>query len=184
MKNYSKGKIKFILIAVLLISVNEIVAFELTRPDSTHSIKPRGAMIRSAIFPGWGHLYVHKPVKGLVYFSLEAYHVYKFVQYNDIYRYVKDTKSEIGIEAWHNMTETEKKEKIKDVTGYELHDATWRPREIRNKYAWWCVGFYIIGMLDAYVDAQLYYFPKDNVELTTDNISRSIGISFSWSIRR
>ena len=33
----------------------------------------------------------------------------------------------------------------------------------RNTWAWWMVGLFVMGMLDAYVDAQLSTFPKKNV---------------------
>ena len=173
----------FILI-VLPTFTSGLLAFDYSRRDSVRIIKPRAALVRSAIIPGWGHLYVDKPIKSLIYFSLEAYHIYRFIEYNSIYQYVKDTKSKIGVETWSGLTDSQKKEQIKIVTGYELNDATWRPREMRNKYAWWCVGFYIIGMLDAYVDAHLYDFPIDKIELTADRESRSIGMAFSWNLGR
>jgi len=176
---------KNILILILFLMLKTgLLAFEYSTSDSARIIKPRSALIRSAIIPGWGHLYVHKPAKAVIYFSLEAYHVYQFIHYNDIYQYVKETKNTLGIETWSGLTETEKKEQIKTITGYELNDATWRPREIRNKYAWWCVGFYIIGMLDAYVDAHLYYFPVDKIELNADGELKSIGMTLSWNMRR
>lgn len=158
--------------------------------DTLRTIKPRGAMIRSALLPGWGQLYVRKPLKSLVYFSLEAYHIYQFVEYNDIYQYVIETKAAIGIEEWNNLGEDElfssieekRKAKIKEITRYELKDATWRPREIRNKYAWWCVGIYLIGILDAFVDAHLYYFPQEKIEVASfinrDRIE--VTISYGW----
>ena len=32
----------------------------------------------------------------------------------------------------------------------------------RNTYAWWIIGLYVWGMLDAYVDAQMSTFPSEN----------------------
>jgi len=176
-----KSRINIILIALIMLP-SGIFAIDNVTPDSVRQIMPKAALIRSAIVPGWGHLYVRKPIKGLIYFSLEAYHVYRFIEYNSIYQHVKETKNRLGIEVWSTLTEPQKKEQIKNITGYELQDATWRPREIRNKYAWWSVGFYLIGMLDAFVDAHLYYFPSDKVELTGDSRSVSMGIKISWSL--
>ncbi|MBU0713312.1 hypothetical protein KJ762_13400 [bacterium] len=180
------------ILIVLLMFTSGLLAFELSPKDSLRIIRPKAALIRSAIVPGWGHLYVKKPAKSLIYFSLEAYHVYQFVEYNSIYQYVKDTKNAIGIDEWnkiqvdesYNSIEEKRKEKIKEITGYQMKDATWRPREMRNKYAWWCVGFYFIGMLDAYVDAHLYYFPSNKIELTANGESKSIGMTFSWNLER
>ena len=181
----------FSIVCVLFIS-SELSALDFVSPDSARIINPKGAMIRSAIIPGWGHLYVKKPAKAAIYFSLEAYHLYQFNKYNSIYQHVKETKETIGIDEWNTINDDEnytsieekRKAKILAVTGYHLNDATWRPREIRNKYAWWCVGFYFIGMLDALVDAHLYYFPSDDVELTVDHKSKSVGMRLSWNIGR
>ncbi|MBN2600828.1 MAG: hypothetical protein JXR87_02425 [Candidatus Marinimicrobia bacterium] len=159
-----------------------LFASEYSQSDSTRIIKPKAALIRSAIIPGWGHLYVKKPAKSFIYFTLEAYHVYQFIEYNSIYQYVKETKNTVGIETWSTLTESQKKDQIKTSTGYEMKDATWRPREMRNKYAWWCVGFYFIGMLDAFVDAHLYYFPSNKIELSAIGEAKSIGMTFSWNL--
>ena len=32
----------------------------------------------------------------------------------------------------------------------------------RNRFAWWFIGIYLINIIDAYVDAELNTFPKDN----------------------
>jgi len=151
--------------------------------DSMRVVSPRSALIRSAIIPGWGQLYVKKPLKAAMYISLEAYHIYRLVEYNSIYQYVKDTKESVGVVVWNSLSEAEKKEQVKTVTGYDLTLNTWRPREKRNKYAWWCFGIYIIGMLDAYVDAHLYNFPSDNIELAMDPQAKSIGINISFNFR-
>lgn len=174
-------RIPFVLLFFIVTAAGEV--FEKMPSDSDRRIRPKAALIRSAILPGWGQFYVHKPLKGILYFSLEAYHLYQFIEYNAIYQHVKMTKEKVGIEVWRTLSETEKKDEIKTVTGYELNDATWRPREIRNKYGWWCVGFYLIGMLDAFVDAHLYYFPADKIELTGHPVTGSVGIRLSWNLR-
>ncbi len=41
---------------------------------------------------------------------------------------------------------------------------------IRNSYAWWIIGLYMMSILDAYVDAQLSTFPvKVNTEKDKEN---------------
>ncbi len=172
------------IILLLIVNGSLVWASERATPDSTRMIVPKSALIRSAIVPGWGQLYVHKPVKAAIYFSLESYHLYNFFKYNDIYQYVKETKNSLGVEAWNALSENEKKEQIKAITGYNLTLDSGRPRDMRNKYAWWCAGFYIAGMLDALVDAHLYYFPGDNIELMVNPETTGVGISFSWNIGR
>ena len=34
----------------------------------------------------------------------------------------------------------------------------------RNRFAWWFIGIYFINIIDAYVDAELNTFPKNNKE--------------------
>jgi hypothetical protein len=105
------------------------------------------------------------------------------IEYNSIYQYIKDTKESIGVNAWNSLSESDKKNQVKSVTGYELEINSWRAREKRNKYAWWCAGIYFIGMLDAYVDAHLYNFPSEKIELVLDTQTMSVGLKFSCNIR-
>ena len=35
----------------------------------------------------------------------------------------------------------------------------------RNTFGWWIIGLYIVGMIDAYVDAQLSTFPDSEKEI-------------------
>jgi len=103
--------------------------------------------------------------------SAESYFVYNFIHYDQLYSYVKETKNSIGVDVWVQMTESQKQDSIFSITGKEIGLNSWRPREIRNKYAWWCIGNYIICLMDAVVDAHLINFPKDAVELTMDGIT-------------
>ena len=160
-------------------------AQELPSLDSTRKlISPRAALIRSAIIPGWGQLYVHKPFKEVIYVSLEAYHLYNLFEYNAICRHVEDTKHAVGIAEWSKLSESAKKDSVYAITHYKLQMNTWRPREKRNKYAWWSVGFYLICMLDAYVDAHLYYFPDEKVELTATLKPTGIELNLLFNSRR
>lgn len=150
-------------------------------PDSVKII-PKKALIRSAIIPGWGQLYVKKPIKSLFFVAAEAYHIYTSYYYHDIYLHVKDTKNDMGIDAWSLLTTEEKQVAVKNHTGYSLKLKPWKPEEMRNKRLWWVAGFYIIGMVDAYVDAHLYYFPKGDMEFINDQNTQSKGIRFSFPI--
>ena len=178
--------LKKIVLGIILIAscfLSDIYGHEPVKKDSIRNISPRSALIKSAIIPGWGQLYVRKPLKAAIYVTLEAYHIYRMVEYNSIYQYIKDTKESIGVNAWNSLSESDKKNQVKSVTGYELEINSWRAREKRNKYAWWCAGIYFIGMLDAYVDAHLYNFPSEKIELVLDTQTMSVGLKFSCNIR-
>ena len=182
-----------LIVALLIIFYGFFGCFAQEMPslDSTRKvIRPRAALIRSAIIPGWGQVYNKKPLKGLLYLSVESYFVYNFIYYNRLYGYVKETKKTVGLDIWvgtnttPGLTEAEKKDAIFAITGHKLSMNTWRPREKRNKYAWWSMGFYLICMLDAYVDAHLYYFPDEKVELTAALKPNGIELNLLFNCRR
>jgi hypothetical protein len=176
-----------LIVSVLVVAWGsfECLSQEAHSPDSTRKlISPRAALIRSAIVPGWGQLYVHKPVKAIVYVSLETYHICKMLEYNSIYQYVKDTKAAVGLQTWNTLSQSQKKDSVYAITNYKLQLNTWRPREKRNKYAWWSMGFYFICMLDAYVDAHLYYFPDEKVELTAALKPNGIELNLLFNCRK
>lgn len=153
-------------------------------PDSQIAYSPKKTLIRSAIIPGWGHLYVHKPLKGLIYFSAEVFHVYQAWYYNDIYQYVKKTRDYYSTEEWSGFTKDQKNQAIRDYTGYKLEMNYWRPKEKRNKRIWWCGGIYIMSMLDSYVDAHLSDFPKGDMEFINDEENQGHGVRISFKLNR
>ncbi len=42
-------------------------------------------------------------------------------------------------------------------------------RDERNKYIWWGLGTWLLGAIDAYVDAHLSLFPSENLKLETQS---------------
>lgn len=156
-------------------------------PDSNGAFSPKKAMLFSMIMPGLGHLYVRKPIKGLVYFAIEAYHVQQAIYFhnqyiNDVKPNVKLLKEMIGEDEWWDMGGYERTEMLRDSTDYNLNKGYWRPEEQRNKRIWWCAGFYIITMLDCYVDAHLSDFPKGDLEFINDTKIKSNGLRLSIPI--
>lgn len=175
-----------VILTLMLLGVHlgyPLVAGEFLRPDSAHSITPRQALFYSALCPGLGQVYVRQPFKAALVVAAEGYHLYQFSRYQRLYGYITKTQDKIGRDVWASLSEVQKKDSVAAYTGKHLTDNTWRVREKRNKYAWWCVAFYLIGILDAYVDAHLYYFPNDKVELSyrPDSIMDE-KISWRWTI--
>ena len=156
-------------------------------PDSNGGYSPKKAMMFSMITPGLGHLYVRKPFKALLYFSIEAYSIQQAWYFNDQYKNVVKPnvellKEKIGLEKWYSINGIERTNMLRDSTGYNLKKGYWRSKEQRNKRIWWCAGFYIIAMLDCYVDAHLSDFPTGDLEFINDTKIRSNGIQFSIPI--
>jgi len=96
---------------------------------------PTGALLRSAVLPGWGQFYNDRPVKGIVLGSLE-----------------------LGLLGWliaeHLASEEARREN--DDPAYQLHS------QRRLDLIWYTSATWLFGMLDAYVDAYLYSFSTEN----------------------
>ena len=184
-------KIIFLLNLIFTIIPVYTLGNTLNSNDSIAIKSPKGALLRSAILPGWGQFYVDKPVKSILFLSAEVFSICKVIQYNKIYGYIKETKEAIGIEEWKNLPEydpdpskIDKRKKVKEITDYDLKMNTWRPREKRNKYSWWCLGVYIFCMLDACVDAHLWNFPINDLLVIPSINENSVGMTLSFSLRR
>jgi len=150
------------------------------QPDST--LSPQKALLKSAVIPGWGQLYVGKPFKALLYVTAEGYHLYRMIQYHQINNHIEKTQQIVGMTVWQGMTLAEKKTAVENETGYDLQLRPSRVKEKRNKYAWWCVGIYIMGMLDAYVDAHLINFPENKIELSSISTPQEWGVTLSFKL--
>ncbi len=162
-----------------------LYGFQVVAKDSIDKkITPKGAMIRSLILPGWGQLYVKKPVKSLLFFSLEAYHGYMAYKLTDEYHYVDETIEMMGDYTWSTLDLGNQRQTIIDSTGFDIGTNARNLKRMRNKYYWWCLGFYLIGMLDSYVDAHLISFPNKNIELSAIIDRREFGINLSCKLGR
>ena len=47
---------------------------------------------------------------------------------------------------------------------------------LRNTYAWWIFGLYVLGIMDAYVDAQLSTFPNKKIDSVNMEDSLKVNI--------
>lgn len=119
---------------------------------------PTGALLRSAVLPGWGQFYNDRPLKGLLLGSLE-----------------------IGLAAWlileHLAAEEARKAFLEsgdpaDEAAYEAHSRR------RLDLIWYTSGAWLYGMFDAYVDAHLYAFEEENEEF-----ERKVGIGVRLGVR-
>lgn len=104
----------------------ETVEQDSVESDSLKNYRsPRGAMLRSIVFPGWGQWYNKKKFKSALIFCAEAACVYG-------YHY-----------------ETGRINDTDDDTLREFYS------DERRKYVWWLGGVIIYSMIDAFVDAYL-----------------------------
>lgn len=93
---------------------------------------PKTALIKSAIIPGWGQFYNHRYLKAAGFFGVEAYMGYEFFHLNYKLKHITDSK-------------------IRHQVEYD-----------RNTWGWRYLAVYLLCITDAFVDAHLAGFPKDN----------------------
>jgi len=89
---------------------------------------PRGAMLRSALVPGWGQLYNDQKLKALLVFAGEMALIGNAIYYNKL---AVKSQAEDEIEFY---------------------------KDLRSQYIWWLFGVHLLSILDAYVDAHLWNF--------------------------
>lgn len=102
---------------------------------------PRAAVIRSAVFPGWGQWYNGKKLKALVVFGVEVGFISAAVWHNQRVVYWMDSS----------------------LTGYtaEYRDLNKNFHiDMRNQFVWYLAGTLLVSMADAYVDAHLAGFDE------------------------
>jgi hypothetical protein len=104
-------------------------------PDTTvRTPDPRTALLLGLI-PGGGQLYNRKWVKAALIIAMDGYAITQFQQSRQLFN------------DYH-----------------VLHpDAVNRYMDRRNRHAWRVLLFYLLGALDAYVDAHLSTFPSDTI---------------------
>ena len=104
---------------------------------------PTGALLRSAVLPGWGQFYNDQPLKGVVYGAVE-----------------------IGLLAWliSEHIAAEDARITEDDQAYQIH------RQRRLDLIWYTSAAWLFGMLDAYVDAYLYSFERENTEFEKETV--------------
>lgn len=123
-------------------SSHEIIPDSLETEIQHHDIiivkkNPTSALLRSVALPGWGQFYNEKPIKGLIFGSVE-----------------------LGLLSWLIVEhlEAEDARHSGDEQAYEVH------RQRRLDLIWYTSAAWLFGMLDAYVDAYLYSFDSENEE--------------------
>ncbi len=117
------------------------------RPDTVLEQKsPMGALLRSVAVPGWGQFYNRKYLKSAVVFGAEA------------------TFLTMAAVDWNRMNEHKKNFQNPDHPArYWEFDQFEFYEDRRNMFLWITAGIVFLSMFDAYVDAHLYNFEKEQV---------------------
>jgi hypothetical protein len=105
---------------------------------------PSGALLRSAVLPGWGQFYNDRPVKGMILGTLELGLLAFLITEHASAEAARDDYYQSGDPA--------------DEASYEKHS------DRRLDLIWYTSAAWLYGMLDAYVDAHLFAFDEENRE--------------------
>ena len=103
---------------------------------------PAGALLRSAAIPGWGQVYNREPLKGVLLATAELGLLAWLVTEHSLASQARDDYRRTGDPAYEES--------------YERHS------DRRLDLIWYTSAAWLYGMLDAYVDAHLYGFAREN----------------------
>jgi len=102
-------------------------------------------MLRSAVVPGWGQMYNHKPLKAAVVVGGEGYLIYRIFKELNLQNDAL-ARQEDAIAAGDAAAESVA------VLEANLH------RDRKITWIWWTMAAHLLQMADAYVDAHLAPF--------------------------
>lgn len=120
---------------------------------------PTGALLRSFVLPGWGQFYNGKPLKGVFYGAAELGLLGVILYQHDRAETARENHMETGLPIWEQR--------------YETHSG------LRRDFIWYTAGAWLMGMLDAYVDAYLFSFEAENRKFEGD-AGLSAGLVFHF----
>jgi len=137
------------LLLVMLLSIStQAEKLNLASVDSSKTTlrSPSGALFRSVAFPGWGQFYNKKYLKAALVFLGEGSLIAG------------------AVVEWRRMDEHKKIfEALPDTNPlktFEFNQYQYH-KDNRNLFLWWTAGVIFISMWDAYADAQLSSFEKE-----------------------
>lgn len=137
------------LLLVMLLSISTPAEkLNLAPADSSRTTlrSPTGALFRSVAFPGWGQFYNKKNLKAAIVFLGEGSLIAG------------------AVVEWRRMNEHKKIfEALPDTNPlktFEFNQFQYH-QDNRNLFLWWTAGVIFISMWDAYADAHLSSFEKE-----------------------
>lgn len=118
---------------------------------------PWGAVLRSAIIPGWGQFYTKSYWKIPIIWGIGAWLVYQWNQSNNYYKESKDLYSTTGLIGY-----------AEQINFY--HDQ-------RDLFTIYMGLTYLLNLVDAYVDAQLFDFSV-SPNISTQSVMFNVRMNF------
>ena len=120
-------------------------AEQTAQTDSTATIRPGAAMLRSAIFPGWGQFYTGHPFKAAWMAAAGATFLTLTVRADSRISDLADRRSPL-------LDPTERAALEADIEAWRVE---------RRRWLVWTATIWIYAVVDAYVDAHLHDFEAE-----------------------
>ena len=140
----------------------------LAEEDAIETKSALGAVLRSAVIPGWGQLYNESYFKVPVVVGLTGFLVWGIVTEHANFRDYADL---------YDASITE------EQPGGDLFYKRFREfyRDRRDTYGWWLLVTYLLQLADAYVDAALFGFDvSDEAKLTLIPHTGGVGMQLRF----
>lgn len=154
--NYLKSLIKIIISAILISIILPLNLYPqdkdtISTPEKTDTVfimqkSPWGAVLRSAVIPGWGQLYNESYWKIPVIWGFAGWFIYNWINTNDKY---------ITNQDFYIQTNEDIYRRRRDFY-----------RDQRDNFAIYMALTYLLNLVDAYVDAHLFDFTVSEDFLT------------------
>ena len=142
-------------------SVKTLSAFTADSVNVVHK-SPMGAVIRSAVLPGWGQIYNHSYIKAPIIWGLGAWLTYLWIWNNNN---IKDAGSNYNIYIGkYRSTGNEADNTL--AKSYLIQKSFYQDQ--RDLVAIYMGLTYLLNIIDAYVDAEMYDF-----SFKTNSLDRS-----------
>ena len=134
--------------------------------DSIETKSPMGAVLRSAVIPGWGQFYNESYWKVPIVLGLSGWLIYGMISEHQQYVDYRDQ-----YEA--TITEENPSGDLRLKRFREFY------RDNRDTYGWWLLVTYLLQLADAYVDAALFSFDVSETSSVT-LLPAPSGASLQW----
>ncbi len=176
--NYLKSFQKIILSLIIVLLLLASNTYAQAEQDTIQNVQnkdsvfvmtksPWGAVLRSAVVPGWGQFYNESYWKIPVVWGFLGYYSYVWVDQNNKY---KDYRDQYLYLLKHNPDEEYKISRIKEIRDFY--------RDQRDEFAIYFGLAYFLNLLDAYVDAHMFDF---NVKVDPYTQSPQLQIQYNFN---
>ena len=141
-----------------------IISFTITLGQNNNSISskndsvfvmqksPMGALLRSAVLPGWGQFYNESYWKIPIVWGASGWFIYMWIDRNNLYKEYQDLYIQ-------SITETSGgNQQLKSLRNFY--------RDNRDQFAIYFTITYLLNLVDAYVDAHLFDFDVGMNQIT------------------